>query len=86
LHSPDAQSEAIVSKASAGVDGFRVHATYAYLDTGYSSATSMIQTGGIAWAWGIHSLQDVVILVVLIAGAEAHRRVSTRTAPPGGVR
>lgn len=53
---------------------------------GWLMATSMIQTGGIAWAWGIHALQDVVILVVLIAGAEAHRRVSTRTASPGGVR
>ncbi|MGB8019691.1 MAG: sensor domain-containing protein [Candidatus Nanopelagicales bacterium] len=37
VHSPDADAEAIVSKAPDGVDGFRVHATYAYDDTGYSS-------------------------------------------------
>lgn len=43
---------------------------------GWLMATSMIQTGGIAWAWGIHFLQDVVILIILIAGAEAHRRGS----------
>jgi membrane protease YdiL (CAAX protease family) len=43
---------------------------------GWLMATSMIQTGGIAWAWGIHFLQDVVILIILIAGAEAHRRSS----------
>ncbi len=36
---------------------------------GWLLATSMLQTGGIAWAWGIHFLQDVVILVILIAGA-----------------
>ncbi|MGB7979876.1 MAG: CPBP family intramembrane glutamic endopeptidase [Candidatus Nanopelagicales bacterium] len=41
---------------------------------GWLMATSMIQTGGIAWAWGIHALQDVVILTILIASAEAHRR------------
>ena len=45
---------------------------------GWFMATSMIQTGGIAWAWGIHALQDVVILVVLIASAEADRRGRTR--------
>ena len=41
---------------------------------GWLMATSMIQTGGIAWAWGIHALQDVVILTILIASADAHRR------------
>jgi membrane protease YdiL (CAAX protease family) len=41
---------------------------------GWLMATSMIQTGGIAWAWGIHALQNVVILAILIASAEAHRR------------
>ncbi len=44
---------------------------------GWLMATSMIQTGGIAWAWGIHFLQDVVILVILIAVAEAQRAPRT---------
>jgi hypothetical protein len=58
---------------------------------GWLMATSMIQTGGIAWAWGIHFLQDVVILVILIAGAETLRSprpgVDTVSleAAPGGV-
>lgn len=46
---------------------------------GWLMATSMIQTGGIAWAWGIHFLQDVVILIILVAGAETHRRGSSRS-------
>lgn len=37
VHSPDAQAEAIISEAPVGVDGFRLHATYAYEDTGYTS-------------------------------------------------
>jgi hypothetical protein len=37
VHSPDADAEAIISRAPVGVDGFRVRATYAYQDTGYSS-------------------------------------------------
>jgi membrane protease YdiL (CAAX protease family) len=44
---------------------------------GWLMATSMIQTGGIGWAWGIHFLQDVVILIILIAGAEALRSPRT---------
>ncbi len=44
---------------------------------GWLMATSMIQTGGIGWAWGVHFLQDVVILVILIAGAEALRSPRT---------
>lgn len=35
---------------------------------GWLMATSMLATGGIAWAWGIHALQDVVILAILLAG------------------
>ena len=45
---------------------------------GWLMATSMIQTGGIVWAWGIHALQDVVILTVLIAGAGTHGGGRTR--------
>jgi hypothetical protein len=47
VHSPDAQAEAIVSKAPEGVTGFRVHATYAYQDTGYSSdeVSAVLQFG-----------------------------------------
>lgn len=37
VHSPGADAEAVVSPAPAGVDGFRVHATYDYPDTGHSS-------------------------------------------------
>ena len=47
VHSPDAQAEALISKAPEGVDGFRVHATYAYQDTGYSSdeVSAVLQFG-----------------------------------------
>ena len=37
MHSPAADAEAIISRAPAAVDGFRMRATYAYQDTGYSS-------------------------------------------------
>jgi membrane protease YdiL (CAAX protease family) len=33
---------------------------------GYFLALSILQTQGIVWAWGIHAVQDVVIMVMLI--------------------
>ena len=37
VHAPEADAEATIATAPAIVDGFRVHSTYAYEDTGYSS-------------------------------------------------
>jgi len=34
---------------------------------GWFLATSILQTQGIGWAWAIHAVQDVVIIVLLIA-------------------
>jgi PknH-like extracellular domain len=47
VHSPGAQAEAILSAAPEGVTGFRVHATYSYRETGYSSdeVSAVLQFG-----------------------------------------
>ncbi|MGB8019744.1 MAG: hypothetical protein WCF04_00785 [Candidatus Nanopelagicales bacterium] len=37
VHSPGAEAEAVVAGSPSAVDGFRVHATYHYTDTGYTS-------------------------------------------------
>jgi len=37
---------------------------------GYLLSLSILQTAGIGWAWGIHALQDIVIMVMLL-GREA---------------
>lgn len=44
---------------------------------GYFLALSVMQTQGIAWAWGIHAVQDVVIMVLLIGRERTPRLTST---------
>lgn len=43
---------------------------------GYFLALSVMQTQGIAWAWGIHAVQDVVIMVLLIGREGAQKSTS----------
>ena len=40
---------------------------------GYFLALSVMQTQGIAWAWGIHAAQDVVIMMMLIGRDRAEQ-------------
>ena len=46
---------------------------------GWLAATATIQTGGIAWAWSLHVILDVVILTVVLAIG----RVPLRSRAPG---
>jgi membrane protease YdiL (CAAX protease family) len=45
---------------------------------GWFLMMSVLQTGGIGWAWTIHVVQDIVILTLLVAAA----RVSSQVAAP----
>ena len=38
---------------------------------GWFLTLSILQTGGIGWAWTIHVVQDIVIITLLVAGARA---------------
>jgi hypothetical protein len=40
---------------------------------GWLAATATIQTGGIAWAWSLHVILDVVILTVVLAAGRVAR-------------
>jgi hypothetical protein len=42
---------------------------------GWLAATATIQTGGIAWAWSLHVVLDVVILSVVLAASGVARAV-----------
>jgi uncharacterized protein len=44
---------------------------------GWLMCLSMLQTQGIAWAWGIHFVQDVVIIAILFA-VSGHRQRELR--------
>lgn len=33
---------------------------------GFVLATSILDTGGIAWAWILHGIQDVLVYVILV--------------------
>jgi membrane protease YdiL (CAAX protease family) len=40
---------------------------------GWFLTLSVLQTGGLGWAWTIHLVQDIVIFTLLVAGAQAVR-------------
>ncbi len=54
---------------------------------GWLMCQAMLQTHGIVWAWGMHALQDVVILAILFASpqvvSDRHADSSPTTTPIG---
>jgi membrane protease YdiL (CAAX protease family) len=54
---------------------------------GWFLEMSILQTGGMGWAWSIHAVQDIIIFTILIAVARVSERSGPRTpAAPQAVR